>query len=201
MPSDPNCPNCGASLDRRIRSSKVVGCASCGSTVFLHDLSFATPGELGEMHETPSLLSLKAPVKLAGHIVTPVGVVRYSYGPGWWDEFWCEADKGGQWVSVDEGDIVIETPIAAPKTPAPARRLKIGDVVMHQAQNYRAVEAETATCVAYRGELPEAPEIGEAHRYVNFQGPDGRALSLEIWGANEAWFAGRWVDPWSIEGG
>ena len=95
---------------------------------------------------------------------------------------------------------MIETPIETPKTPAAARHLKVGDVVMHKAQNYRAIEAETATCVAFRGELPEAPEIGEAHRFINFQGSDRQALSLETWGMNEAWFAGRWIDPWSVGG-
>lgn len=198
MPSNINCPNCGASLDRRIQSSKVVGCASCGSTVFMRDLSFTEPGEQGEFHETPSLLKLEILINLDGQLVKPVGVIRYSYGPGWWDEFWCETGNDGRWVSVDEGDIVIEKPIKPPKAPGPARNLKIGDVVMHNTQNFRAVEMETATCVAFRGELPEAPEIGEAHRFMNFKGPDRKALSLEIWGANEAWFTGRWVDPWQV---
>ncbi len=200
MPSNANCPNCGSALDRRIQSSKVVGCASCGSTVFMGDLSFVAPGEQGEMHDAPTLLQLEKPLKLDGRVITPVGVIRYSYGRGWWDEFWCETEEGGVWVSVDEGDIVIETPTDGVKPPSASQRLKVGDMVLYQAQNYRAVEAETATCIAFRGELPEAPEIGEAHEFINFQGPDSQALSLETWGPNRSWFVGRWIDPWSVGG-
>ncbi|MGB0410801.1 MAG: DUF4178 domain-containing protein [Pikeienuella sp.] len=193
-----NCPNCGHALDLRIAASKVAGCAACGSTVFLNDRSFRAPGEAGDMHVAPSLLQLGQPVRLGKTTATPIGVIRYSYGRGWWDEYWCVADDAPFWVSVDEGDIVVEKPTNGPEWPASRGHPKLGDSIKYVLRTYEAVEVETATCVAFRGELPEAPEVGEEHHFVNFLSGSGQALSLEIWGNNRAWFEGQWIDPWDV---
>lgn len=153
------------------------------------------------MHDAPGLLQLGQTVRLDDTTVTPVGVIRYSYGRGWWDEFWCDGPKGGLWVSVDEGDIVIEEPTENPGwSPKPDQiGMKVGESFTHGVRTYTAVEAETATCVAYRGELPEAPEVGEMHYFTNFLSGPSKSLSLEIWGSNHAWFSGQWIDPWQVK--
>ncbi|MGG7565159.1 DUF4178 domain-containing protein [Rhodovulum sp. DZ06] len=212
-----SCPNCGASVSPRLATSKVVTCDYCKSTIFLDDMSFRDPGAAGEIHDPSPLLSIDRRFRIGRRVFHPLGVVRYSYGRGTWDEFWCEiegqhamgrAPEGpweqgtgvtGAWVSVDEGDVAVQTPV--PPVDAPLRRadVAIGDRVEHDGLMYRAQEVETAECIGFAGELPEKPRIGETHRYVNFEGPDGRILSAETGEDFNAWFEGRWVDPWDVQ--
>ena len=192
-----NCPNCGAGLTARLALTRMVDCPHCDSTVVLDGDALRAAGRRGVMLDAPSLLAIGQAVEIAGRAVTPLGHARFSYGPGWWDEFWCDDGDDGVWVSVDEGDVVIERPIPEfrpqrPARPAPGHEVEYGDEI------YAATEAETAECVALRGEWPEEQTVGERHDYVNYLGRGGLMLSLEYWPGGETWTAGRWVDPFAV---
>ncbi len=161
-------------------------------------MSFRDPGKQGELHGTPGLLQIGVTVDLDGQIVPTIGMIQYSYGRGAWDEYWCETDGDAIWVSVDEGDIVVEARVPGPEW-STGQQPVVGQVVKYGGYEYVAVEVETASCVAFRGELPEQMEIGETHYFANFTGDIGSALSLEIWDGGIAWFRGRWVNPWAVK--
>lgn len=206
-----NCPNCGAALDWRLQATRMRDCESCGTTVVLDGGSLRAAGARGEMFDAPSMFSLGQNVRIDGWDLLPVGHARFSYGPGWWDEYWCGFGDGGfAWVSVDEGDIAIEHEIdtrdlssfePGGPPPFPSKGPSLGDVVLHRHERFRAVEAEEAECVAVRGELPEILAVGERHRYVDFLGNEGGVLTAETWyegpGWRTDWFGGRWLDPWA----
>ncbi|MEL6979781.1 MAG: hypothetical protein AAGM38_14015, partial [Pseudomonadota bacterium] len=132
-PMDPPpraCPSCGAAMDWRFELVRMRDCDQCGVTVALIDGDAQAVGERGEMAAAPSLLKLGEVTLLDGERWLPVGQLRFDYGAGWWDEFWCESGsgQGPVWISVDEGDIALEREVAfsaAPKIPGgcpPARR-------------------------------------------------------------------------------
>ncbi len=195
-----NCPNCGAALDWRFALSKMRDCIYCGTTVLRDGEQLRQLGESGEMLDASCLLRLGAITQLGARQWRPIGHLRFSYGPGWWDEFWCISDDGkASWISVDEGDIVCEVEIEPPHS-APAR-LTVGVSISFGMETFTAVEDEQAVCVAIRGELPEAISVGETHRYVDFTGSDGSALTFESWRSEDgasrtAWHHGVWSDPW-----
>ena len=64
---------------------------------------------------------------------------------------------------------------------------------------YRVTEAETAECIAVRGEFPELLSIGEKHAYFDLSGPLGEIVTLEQWEGNSDWYYGHWVDPWEVK--
>jgi len=164
----------------------------------LADNAFLSPGECGEMHGGPTFLQLGVETRIGNDDVLPLGVIRYSYGRGWWDEFWCRfREDDGVWVSIDEGDIVIERPLPEDEWPE-VGDLSVGAEVTHKNRTYTVQEEEEAECLAFRGELPEAPVLGERHRFQNLVGEGGKALSREVWDGGMAWHVGFWVDPFEV---
>ncbi|MEM9781238.1 MAG: DUF4178 domain-containing protein [Pseudomonadota bacterium] len=192
------CENCGAPIDRRIETSRVVACGHCQTTQIFVDEAFKTAGEAGAMHDAPCLLALGRESVIDGHRLTPIGHLRFSYGPGWWDEFWCTGRAGNRWVSADEGDIAIESPLPDQAWPR-AFTPKLGASVEVYGERFVVTEAENASCIALRGELPEAITLGETHLYFDLSGEDGGILTFERWDGGEAWFQGRWIDPWRLD--
>lgn len=207
-----NCPNCGAALDWLLQATRMRDCGACGSTVVLDGGALRTAGRRGEMLDAPSLFALGAWTRFDGERLLPVGHARFSYGPGWWDEFWCDDDQGRMvWVSVDEGDVAVEIGFAPREHLRPAAQggpppfaetgPTLGQEVLFDGALFRAVEVDEAECVAVRGEFPEELSVGERHRYAVFSGPESGLLTAESWRDGAAWrtdwTVGRWLDPWS----
>lgn len=193
-----NCQNCGDWLGTRMTRARMVVCDSCGSTSIIDDDVVRLAGTAGVMQDAPSLLAIGTPVRLSGLTLTPVGHARFDYGRGWWDEFCClTADGEGWWLSADEGDYALERPLDHrdwPDLPRPT----LGATVRIGGLDYRVTEAETATCLAVRGEFPEVLDVGETHDYFDLSGPDDEIATLETWSGGRAWTIGRWYDPWEV---
>ena len=193
-----NCPNCGAELSRRVARSKMVACDSCESTVLLEDDAVRLAGKQGVMAEEPSLFELGRPVEYEGESYMPIGKARFSYGQGWWDEFWALDGKGdGVWISVDEGDIAIEH---RRETDAVIVEdlLTVGAKFKFEGDVMRVSEADTARCEALRGEFPEALEVGDTYRYYHLSGPRGRLVTLEFEDGEMFVSEGLWIDPYEV---
>lgn len=188
-------------------------CGSCGSTIVLDGGAWRTAGRRGEMLDAPSLFALGRPVEIDGRTLLPLGHARFSYGRGWWDEFWCDDGRNEMvWVSVDEGDIAIETWFDGAKmltavegggAPTFGRKGPVlGDEARYDGDVFRAVEVDEAECLAVRGEFPEELKVGERHHYAVFSGPMDGMLTAETWFEDARWrtewTAGVWLDPWSV---
>ncbi|MCK0165978.1 DUF4178 domain-containing protein [Jannaschia sp. S6380] len=200
--TDRSCPNCGAALPAILAHARMVNCAFCGSSIVLDDATLRLAGRAGEMLDAPELIELARPVRLPQGVFTARGHVRYDYGRGHWDEYHGDLDGDLVWVSVDEGDVVLQRPLADP--PQGARTLfRLGATLRVMGLDYTCTEVATARAAAFRGQLPEAIVVGEAHLYANFAGPRGAILSGEAWtlpGGEEAiaWFHGHWIDPFAV---
>lgn len=196
------CPNCGYPLGAGLAFARMLDCDSCGTTILRDGEALRAAGDRGVMLETPSLLQIGQTITIEGHPYTPAGHLRFDYGGGWWDEFWCPrsvAGPEGVWISVDEGDYAIETHVGARQAPAKPRKLTLGTEVFLKGKTYGLTETDKATCIGFRGGLPEIVTLGETHDYANFTCPEGDLLSLEIWQGGHAWFTGTWIDPWKIK--
>lgn len=178
---------------------RMLDCPSCRTSLFLQDDRMALAGDMGVMHDVPLLFALGDAVTIGKARYRPVGHARYSYGRGTWDEFWALVDTGdAAWLSVDEGDLVLQRPLGA-EVPNLAQPPALGDQFTHRGQNFTVVEAEQATCAALRGNFPERLYPGERYRFVNATGPDGTLLSGEFGGGTAQWYLGTWVDPFAVK--
>ena len=197
--NDLNCPTCGASLGPRFGVLKMISCAHCGTTSYLEDDQFRAAGQSGVMHDGPQLLALDRPVRIAGRLYTPRGQARFSYGRGEWDEFWAHDPQGeGAWISVDEGDVVVQVALAPGNAPRPKGPLVMGQALSARGESFAVSEIEDATCIALRGVFPEVLRLGERYRFVNATAPSGRLLSGEEGPDGWDWFVGDWVDPFEV---
>ncbi|MCG7625845.1 DUF4178 domain-containing protein [Epibacterium sp. Ofav1-8] len=201
-----SCPNCGSSVAVRLALIKMTNCTHCGTTLVLDGPGVTPLGTGGDMHAAPMMFGLGAQLILPnweqGHSyrMQVLGHARFSYGRGFWDEFWGLDGEGSScWLSVDEGDLVLQWPLAPAKRPRHRPPFQLGEHLTLDGSRYRVVEAETATCEALRGSFDEALRCQDAHDFVNAQGPDGNLLSAEFWPGGEAWFVGCWIDPFELQ--
>jgi DNA-directed RNA polymerase subunit RPC12/RpoP len=196
-----NCPNCGAELPGSVLRAKMVACDYCESTVLLEDDALRTAGTKGVMAQEPSLFALGRELRYRRETFLPVGQARFSYGAGWWDEFWA-VDGGGEgvWVSVDEGEIAVERPYdaGAALSALSPERLAMGAKVQINGERFTVTEADHATCIALRGEFPEALHVGQTYHYWHLSGAQGRLVTLEYSDGEFAASEGTWVDPYLI---
>ena len=193
------CPNCGAELEVRLQSTKLVACSYCDSNVFLEDDAVRLAGKQGVMADYPSLIQMRGSYRYRGWQFMAVGRARFEYGQGFWDEWWVMGGDGeGRWLAVDEGDFALEETIEIERSPSPFE-LAVGKKVRIKDEDLYVTEQGRATCLGVQGELPEALEVGDSYRYFHLSGPGGRIYTLEVDRGRAAFHAGHWIDPFEIE--
>lgn len=196
---DLNCLNCGNQISTQMKLVRMLTCDGCGTTLYVQDKALLDAGHAGEMHDGPMLFGLGDHVRFSKTHVDILGHARFSYGRGWWDEFWGMDGRGNSlWISVDEGDIVIQRPLDPKDAPRIARNAPLGSTAEFQGLALRLSERDRATCVAVRGSFYEVLYIGDSYDFVNLQGPDGLLVSGEFWEGGESWFTGEWSDPFEV---
>jgi DNA-directed RNA polymerase subunit RPC12/RpoP len=193
------CPNCGAELEARLRSTKLVACSYCDSNVFLEDDAVRLAGKQGVMADYPSLLQMHQSFRYRTWQFMPIGRARFDYGQGFWDEWWVMGNDGdGRWLSVDEGDFALEETVDIEKTPS-AFELVPGRSITIAGEELFITEKGRATCIGIRGELPEALDVGDSYTYFHLSGVGGLLYTLEIDRGRAAFHRGHWIDPFAIE--
>ena len=194
-----NCPKCGSDVGQQLASTRMTNCPSCGTSLFLRDDRFELAGDQGVMHDAPSLISLGDRLSISGRSVQIIGQARFSYGRGWWDEFWAiDGTSYAVWISVDEGDVVVQTPLLPQDAPLLPTRPALGVVINWKSNRFVVSELETARCEALRGTLPEIMTVGETFDFANCSDDRGRLLSGEFWPGGQSWSLGEWVDPFDV---
>ncbi len=191
-----NCPQCGALLPIRFRWSKLIECPSCHSSIFLEDEGAKLKGKSSTLSPEPSLVQLHEPLIIEGKNYLPLGKIRYSYGRGFWEEWFLQGANNREfWLSIDEGDFVLEHPIEMPLPFRDVGRLLVGDHYM----GYQVTEKGKGECVGFSGELPKVVTIGEVHRYLHLSKNGASLITIEYDDDGIELFEGQWIDPFTIK--
>ena len=191
-----NCPQCGDALSIYVKYSKLVKCASCSSSVFLNDDSVKLIGVASVLSPEPSLIELHKPFSFKFNTFMPLGKIRYSYGRGFWEE-WFLKDKTNKefWLSIDEGDFVLQEKVKLPLAFNNPNVVKIGK----KYGAYVATEIGKGECVGFDGELPQNIKLGETHGYIHLSADGGNLVTVEFVGDKMETFKGKWIDPLDIK--
>ena len=195
-----NCPNCGHQIPPAIKSAKMTTCDACTTTILLEDTGLRLAGEQGVLHDVPMICQLGDELKIDKGRYQILGHARFSYRRGTWDEFWA-SDKAGSpvWISVDEGDLILQRELSQEDWPKYRGSLRLGRNLRYKAESFRVDEDGTGTCVGLKGSFGHPLTVGETYRFLNLQGESGTVLSAEIAGKDTEWFIGRWIDPFEVE--
>ncbi|NKC14594.1 MAG: DUF4178 domain-containing protein [Gammaproteobacteria bacterium] len=196
---DLNCPNCGGGVPHNLKYAKLVVCPQCQTSLFLEDDAVRNAGERSAIADDPSIFTIGLPFDYRGVAYVPHGRFRFDYGQGYWDEWWVGADTGeALWVSVDEGDIVMQKPMELKSAP-PYERLSLGQTLKVGSDQLKVTEKNWSRCLGYEGELPEVIAVGEEHGYVHLSGPNGLLLTVEYYSDKTQIFRGHWIDPFEVK--
>jgi len=191
-----NCPQCGDVLDIHFKYSKLVKCRSCGSSIFLEDDTVKLIGKSSILSAEPSLIELHKNFKYRNRNYLPLGKIRYSYGRGFWEEWFLKNSKNQEfWLSIDEGDFVLQEKMPHTLPFKKSNKFKVGETY----GSYLITEKGEGKCVGFEGELPEKIQIGEVHQYIHLSQGAGKLLTLEFTEDKTETFQGEWIDPLEIE--
>jgi len=193
-----NCPQCGDELPIYFKWTKLVECQSCKSSIFLEDDSVKFIGKASTLSPEPSLLELRVPISIEDKIYTPLGKIRYSYGRGFWEEWFLIGGKHHNlefWLSVDEGDFVLESKANIVLPFKNIERLSVGK----KYGKFVVTEIGEGECMGFEGELPEPIAIGDIHKYAHLSEGGSDLMTIESSSDEIKIFRGNWIDPFSIK--
>ncbi|CUH88898.1 hypothetical protein PH5382_02842 [Phaeobacter sp. CECT 5382] len=194
-----HCPNCGALVSPAVASVKMITCTSCSTTLLLQDGGLRLAGRQGVLHDGPMLFGLGDTATIAGIDYHILGQARFSYERGSWDEFWATDTVGAAfWISVDEGDLILQRSLSRQDWPKYDGYLSLGSTLRHRDEEFTVAEQGDGTCTGLRGSFGHALSVGESYRFLNLQGEDGSVLSAEIEARQYEWFLGQWIDPFDV---
>jgi hypothetical protein len=194
------CPNCGYGFENLRKSTRMFDCPSCGTTIFQDADTWKPLGNNGEMHDYQMLFGMGDTVTAEGVKFIIQGHARYDYGRGTWDEMYGETSQGkGAWISIDEGDVVVQYPYEGQSGPRRSDPPAVGEKVTYSRVDYTVTEGASAKCIAVRGQFPELVQVGDEHYFVNASGPTGQLLSGEFWEGGHQWYDGVWLDPFTLK--
>ena len=194
------CPSCGNQINQITRSPQIVVCPACNTTNFLQNGKLEDVGKSAVLTDMPSIFAIGRTFRHKDWRFTPVGRVRYDYGDGWWDEWFVRSDNGTEsWVSVDEGEIAIETLVQENLNVPPFEKLSVGGVLVINRIRMTVIEKNTCTMVGAQGELPFRVVPGEKYGYVDLLGPKRASFTIEYQTGGIECYKGIWVDPFDIQ--
>lgn len=194
------CPSCGNQITQITRSPQIVVCTACNTTNFLQNGKLEDVGKSAVLTDIPSIFSIGRTFRHKDWRFTPVGRVRYDYGDGWWDEWFVRSDNGKEgWVSVDEGEIAIETLVQENLNVPPFEKLTVGGILVINRIRMTVIEKNTCTMIGAQGELPFRVVPGETYGYVDLLGPKRASFTIEYQTGGIECYRGVWVDPFDIQ--
>lgn len=193
------CPSCGNIINQMTKSPQMLVCPACNSTHLLTGGKMEDVGKSAILTDVPSIFEMYKTYKYQDWRFTPVGRVRYDYGDGYWDEWFVRSDNGKEtWVSVDEGDIAIES-IMQKGVAVPAfDEVQVGGALMINRIRMTVAEKNTCIMIGAQGELPFKIVPNESYNYIDLLGPKRTAFTIEYQSTGIDCYKGVWVDPFEI---
>lgn len=193
------CPSCGNIINKVTRSPQVVVCPACNSTSLLQNGKMEDVGKSAVLTDTPSIFEMYKTYRHKDWKFTPVGRVRYDYGDGYWDEWFVRSDNGKEtWVSVDEGEIAIESLVQKDLSVPGFNDIKVGGAIMINRIRMTVIEKNSCTMVGAQGELPFRIVPNETCNYIDLLGPKKVSFTIEYKQDGIDCYKGVWVDPFEI---
>lgn len=186
-------------MNELARYARMTVCESCDTAILIEDDVVRAAGVKGIMHDTVSLFDIGDTVKTGGQAITLRGKARFSYGRGFWDEFWgLDEQSASVWVSLDEGDVAIQRELDNAGLSDAVQQARIGDSINIGDDEYIITEIEQAECIALRGVFDHALKVGETYSFFNASGLGSAILSYEYWDGGAQLYLGNWFNPFDI---
>ena len=194
QPKRISCPSCGAGHDLYNPGIVTIVCEYCGNAVYWDAEKVKDAGRQSILPEGFSRLFRGATGKLKNRRFFVMGRVRYSFGFGFWDEWFLEFDDGAiGWLSEDNHEFVLENRTTSKNLPGfdklePGMRFTVKNI------SFVIEEIGEAECLGVEGDLPIEVQSGEKYRFADASSPDGQySLGIEFDEDPPVVYTGRWL--------
>lgn len=190
-----SCPSCGASREIHNPGILMFVCEYCGNAVYWDQERVQAAGEQSVLPEGFSRLYRGAAGSLHQKRFVVAGRVRYSFGRGFWDEWYLEMEDGAlQWLTEDNHELALQRRVETRGLVA-SGPWQPGQPITYRDRPFVVQEVGRAECIGVEGELPRFITSGESYPYVDASSPDGRStLGLEYDdGDRPSLFLGKWL--------
>lgn len=180
-PKEIGCPSCGATHDVHNPGVMMIVCEYCGNSVYWDEEQLRDAGKQSILPEGFSRLFRGATGRLLSKRFVVLGRVRYSFGKGFWDEWFLEFHDGTTgWLFEDNHEFALEREVSGEKLP-PFSKFEVGAKFRARKKEFVVEEVGEAECLGVEGDLPKAVLTGEKYPYVDASSPDGKhTLSIEF---------------------
>jgi DNA-directed RNA polymerase subunit RPC12/RpoP len=191
-----NCPQCGYTLSLYFKHTKLVQCQACKSNIFLEDDAVHLWGDSSVLAPEISILELNKAFFLEQNSYLPIGKIRYSYGRGFWEEWWIKDTQNNEyWLSVDEGDLVFQQKVKITYLDDFFERLHVGLVT---SDDWVVTELGEAKCEGFEGSLPKKIVVGSTYVYAHLSAKGAKLRTLELVDGKIEVYEGKWISPFDI---
>jgi len=134
-------------------------------------------GTASTLSPEPSLVKIGTPIIIEKKTYMPLGKIRYSYGRGFWEEYFLKGEDSREyWLSIDEGDFALEKPMNIPLSIHSFDELRVGA----EYGKYIVIEIGEGKCVGFEGELPKLIGVGDKHNYAHLSKGGTSLITVEF---------------------
>ena len=193
------CENCGAESVVRNPAALSVVCSYCDSVLLLVDTRWQDSGEKSRLSQGFSRLYIGAYGSINDTRIHVVGRARYSFGRGFWDEWYVLDEMGnGSWVTEDNHQFCWQKPLTTnidlPSETTPGTDIRVENIA------FRVLESGHAKCLGIEGEIPKNLLPQMEFRYTDASSFDGiHALGIEQHQTSITVFMGTWLSQDDIK--
>lgn len=171
-----DCPSCGAAHNIYNPGITTVSCEYCGTTFYWDTEKIEDKGKHALLPEGFSRFYTGGEGTIQTRPFTILGRARYSFGKGFWDEWYIIYSDTNEnaWLSEDNHEFSLETVKERVKLPEyeklrPGVSLKLKE----SAPPFIIDEVGEAECIGIEGSLPKEIAVGETYRFADGSTPDG----------------------------
>jgi hypothetical protein len=189
------CPSCGAGKNVHNPGIVTVVCEYCGTAIYWDEANVNSAGRQSILPEGFSRLYRGACGNLKRQRFMVTGRVRYSFGRGFWDEWFLEFEDGSiGWLTEDNHEFALQRRTEATNIPN-MEKLRPGSTVMVNGMKFRIHEVGEAKCIGMEGDLPVRMQTGETYRFADGSSMDGAyVLGIEFDNAPPTVYTGKWLE-------
>jgi len=168
------CPSCGAGNVVTNPGVLMKICNYCKTAIYWDKESALRAGRKSMDLPPSPRFRVGATGKIKDRAFTVLGRLSYAHEQGTWNEWFVEMQDGTiQWLSEDEGEIFLETPLELTSPAPPFDKLEAGMTVTLNDRVGVIEELGEAKCLGGEGQIPFVAEIGETYPYADGSGEDG----------------------------
>ena len=168
------CPSCGATNEVTNPGIIMRVCDYCKTAMYWDEESVLRAGRKSVDLPPSNRFRIGGTGKIGSRSFRVLGRLSYAHDKGTWDEWFVEMQDGTiEWLTEDEEELFLETPVTLTSPVPPHEELRAGMRISLNDKVGLVEEIGRAQCIGGEGQIPFVIEIGETYPYADGSGEDG----------------------------